>query len=258
VAGDDLIDAYVKEVSARLGRWPGPDRDDVVDELRDHLITSVEVLVEAGESDDAARRRVLERFGAPELIAAGLQAVRRRRLTDPPRLRHVASLCCLLWPAMALGWWLSLILERAGGWGGPPQVAYVVGTAALVLAASLTVALIVAVAREHGGLGWWGRAGTACGASAVGTSLFAWMIPLWGSLLALATLSVAIGLWRQHLGPRTPVAAVGLAWAAAAIVWCAAQGAATPIGDLLAVSVGAGVAALGMLALRRRLVAPAV
>jgi hypothetical protein len=258
VAGDDVIDAYVAEVSARLERWPDAVRNDVVDELRDHLITSVEVLVEAGESDGVARRRVVERFGAPDLVAAGLLAARRRRLADPPRLRHVASLCCVLWPAMALGWWLSLILERAGGWGGPPQIAYLTGAAALGLAASLTVALVVSVARAHGGLGWWGRAGSACGALAAGSSVFAWMVPVWGGLLALATLSVAIGMWRRNVGPRAPMAAFAAAWVAAAVVWCAAQDAATPFDDLLSVTVGACIAALGASGMRRRMIAAAV
>jgi hypothetical protein len=258
VAGDDLIDAYISELAARLGRWPDADRADVVDELRDHLITSVDTLVDAGESDHAAQQRVLERFGASKLIAAHLRAVRRRRLSDPPRLRHAAALCCALWPAMALGWWLSLIFERTGGWAGPPQTAYLIGTAALILAASLTVMLSVAMARAHGGLGWWGRAGAVFGVAAAGTTLFAWMVPLWGGLLTLAMLSVAIGLRRRDAGPHTPVAAFAAAWVAAALVWCAAQYVATPFDDLLAVSVGACGAALGSLTLRRWLVAAAV
>ncbi len=259
MAGDDLIDAYVRDVAARLGRWPAADREDVVDELRDHLVTSVEVLIERGESGNAAWQRVSERFGPAELIAAGLLAVRRRRLTDPPRLRHAATLCCALWPALALGWWLSLILEREGAdWDGPPQAAYLVGAAALVLAASLTVTLSVTVARAHGGLGWWGRTGTVCGVAAVGASVFGWMVPVWGGLLALSTLAVAVGLWRRDVGPRTPMAAFAVAWAVAAFVWCAAQGAAAPLDDLLAVSVGAGVATPAAFALRRRLVPAAV
>ena len=259
MAGDDLIEAYLADVAVRLASCA--DVDDVVAELRDHLLSSVEARTqEDREPADDARRRVLERFGAPETIAAGLLGARRS-----PLLGRAAGLCCALWPTLAVAWWASLLLEgTSASWGGPPQAAYLTGAVALLGAAALTVAVTVALAREHGGLGWWGRAGTACGAAAVLASAVGWLVPVWASLLALATAAVAAGLARRGAGPRRPLAALTAAWTAAALAWLlvrasgpgpAAIADPAPSAELVAVTVGACSAALAAYALRRRLVA---
>jgi hypothetical protein len=64
---------YVDEVARQLG--VGPDRTDILDEVRDHLLEGAAAHWEKGLSEEAAAAEAKRDFGEPGLVAAGLRPV---------------------------------------------------------------------------------------------------------------------------------------------------------------------------------------
>src|SRR5690606_34247824 len=73
MAADGLIDQYVRALRSRLGARR--DRDDLVDEVLDHLLSTTERLEALGIDPHTAARRALARFGEPKLVASLLSDV---------------------------------------------------------------------------------------------------------------------------------------------------------------------------------------
>jgi hypothetical protein len=89
----------------------------------------------------------------------------------------------------------------------------------LLPAALLTVVMIVALIRRHGGLGVVGHLATAVAALGAMASSVSWFVAGWASLVGLGALIVAGALLRRGLTPRLPTLFLGLSWPAAALVW---------------------------------------
>ena len=74
------VDDYLRRLERELGRLGLHDAS-IVDEARDHLVDAVDAGMKRGLAEDDAEREALERFGAPELIAAHA-ASERNRMTN--------------------------------------------------------------------------------------------------------------------------------------------------------------------------------
>jgi uncharacterized protein involved in exopolysaccharide biosynthesis len=73
------VDAYVSRLQREL-RQRGLDDQDIVDEAREHLVDAVAAGQQRGLSVGDAEREALERFGAPEIVAAHAVAERDHML----------------------------------------------------------------------------------------------------------------------------------------------------------------------------------
>ena len=67
MAGGSLIDAYLSELRYSAAKLR--DIDDVLLEIEDHLVTSVDAAMARGVSRDEAESHALARFGSPQLVA---------------------------------------------------------------------------------------------------------------------------------------------------------------------------------------------
>ncbi len=70
-----FVDRYLRQLESGLALYPGR-REDVIDEVRDHLLESVERGQARGLAPDDAAQRAVEAFGDPEVVARRLMAHR--------------------------------------------------------------------------------------------------------------------------------------------------------------------------------------
>jgi hypothetical protein len=266
MAGDDLIDAYVRELAWRL-RWR-VDGAAVADELHDHLRTACEQGESAGQQAGDAQRQAIDRFGSLDIVAAALLTAPGVRLSVPTRFTRVGGAAALIaavaWPVVVGAWSASVLVERRGdGFDGAPQTLYVAGAVALWVAAAATVVAVDAVCRRQGTRRWYRRAAVTCAvAGAVATS-FSWFALAWAGLLAAAGLVVLMSSQQSMVVPRWTLVSFAVAWPAALVVWCAMrwqrvgwrdEWGGYPLAHTGAVAVGAVLVAIALSGLGRCLV----
>jgi len=68
--GDEIVRAYFVRLERALAPVPKGRRDQLVEELRDHVDAARSALAEQSQHSEAALREILERLGEPEVIAA--------------------------------------------------------------------------------------------------------------------------------------------------------------------------------------------
>jgi RND family efflux transporter MFP subunit len=98
------FELYLKLLTRCLQLTPGQ-RDQIADELRDHLQERLEELVRAGLARDQAVVQALDEFGDASVLAAHFTTIarlRRRRLVVRLSLGSVAALTVVLFGALAL------------------------------------------------------------------------------------------------------------------------------------------------------------
>lgn len=266
MAGDDLIDTYVRELSWRL-RWR-VDGAAVVDELHDHLRSAFEQGESAGRSAADAQRQAIERLGSVDIVAAALLTSPGVRLAVPTRFTRAGGRAALVaavaWPVVVGAWSASVLFERRNsGFDGAPQLLYVAGAVALWVAAAATGVAVAAVCRRQGTRRLYRRAAVTCAvAGAVATS-FSWFALAWAGLLAAAGMVVLMSSHQSMAVPRWTLVAFAAAWPAAFVVWCAMrwqrvgwrdEWGGYPLAHTGAVAVGAVLAAIALSGLGRRLV----
>ncbi|BDV30582.1 permease prefix domain 1-containing protein [Microbacterium terricola] len=202
MAADGLIDRYLDAFgrSVRSRR----DRDDLVDEVADHLHSAAERLESLGIDSATAQRRALARFGEPRLVASLITAVPSKGNFMPlffsRHLGAVAAVAGVLWIAAAVAAFFGMT-EGLGGW---TQERYLVSSVVIALAVLATVAALIGVnLRATGQFDGSTVAIASIGAAAVVASLvLSWVVAIWIPLLAVAVTWTMVRAWRTHAGSR--------------------------------------------------------
>jgi hypothetical protein len=228
VADHYLIEEYLEALWAQV-RWR-VDAREVVDELRDHLVTTGEWAISTGLSKAEAASLAIERAGPVELIASQLLHERGARMAMPTAFTRLGGLASIVagaaWPFLAASWFASLLLERrAGAYEGAPRVAWLAGALALVTAMVATAVASLAVCRRVGMRRNW-AVGTAVTTSAglLAACAMPWLIHLWGGLLGLTLVAVSALAWRGGFAARVWLALTAAAVPAAALTWLVLDG----------------------------------
>jgi hypothetical protein len=263
----DLVDTYLAALAERM-RWRS-DLEDVLAEAEDHLYTTVERLTVGGSTVEAAQVAALHRFGRPDVIATAYARTSQGGLAMPTRFTHsggtLAIASAVLWSVVLVAWWLA---GAAGMTPSDPELTaayliYGVGAAALLGAGVTSVLSMLAVDQRLGGLGVLGKAGLAVMSLSVVLSLAAWVFLAWGIALAAGTAFFAAAMRGHGQAPRTATLAFGAGPTIGVITWMivrAAQGlpltytglwGADWAGNLLAITVGLALLAVGLLGIGR-------
>jgi hypothetical protein len=226
MAGYELIDAHVASL-ARGMAWR-PDDDDILAELTDHLYSAVEGLEADGMDAEAAQHKVLARFGHPGQVVTAFGTSGADGLAVPTRFTVGAGVLAMVAAAsLVITWtaWISaeLLDRRLGGWEGMPQVAFLIGTLALMGGLGCTAGLVIGLHRRHGGFGLVGYGAMALAALAAVSSILSWFVFGWGGLLAAAMLAIGLAVLRRGLAPRWAAIAVASAWPLAGVVYGTAR-----------------------------------
>jgi hypothetical protein len=156
-----------------------------------------------------------------------------------------------------------LVERRVGRFDGTSQGLYVAGAGALWVAAATSVVAVAALCRREGARGWCRRAAVACAAAAALATSFSWFVIAWAGLIAAAGVVVVLSSPRSTEFPRWALVAFAGGWPAAAVTWCALRWSRVgwrdewggyPLAHIGAVAVGAGLVAVALVGLGRRLV----
>ncbi len=205
-----LIDDYLVDIERRI-RWR-PDHAAAADELRDHLYSAVDDLLDEEEPTDAdrwqAQQQVIARFGDPGTVATTFATTGSRGLAVPTTFTTSAG---RLGVGSAGGWLAACglfaasdLVDRAtGDWDGAPQILFAIGTSVLLLTAALTTVVVAGLIRRHGGLGVVGWAAVVLAGLGAVASLLSWFVFGWVTLLGLGALTLSLAMARRSLAPRT-------------------------------------------------------
>ncbi|GAA2014936.1 permease prefix domain 1-containing protein [Microbacterium ulmi] len=202
MAADGLIDQYVESFRRRVRSRR--DRDDLADEVRDHLLTARERFEALGVEPHVAERRALARLGDPTLVASLLTEVPSKgSLMSLFLSRHLPAMSV----AAAAAWIAAIVVAVYGQTGMVvpwTQEAYLVSSAVIGLACLLTTAVLVGLnVRATGELDTTTVVIAAVGALAtVAAALLSWFIAIWLPLLAIAVVWTLVRAWATHAGSR--------------------------------------------------------
>jgi len=125
----DRIARYLGDLTRAL-RARGAYAGDLVDEVRDHLLDSVEAAKRRGLSSDAAEDDALARIGAPDAVAQHAAA-------NGPRFRRamLLTLClCTLCSVAYLSLSLLILRPPRAGHAWPAEAVFVLAVTALTFA----------------------------------------------------------------------------------------------------------------------------
>lgn len=227
MAGDHLIDDYLATVRSRL-RWRH-DLDDIEAELRDHLCSATERLIDAGIDDEEAHHRVLDRFGDSGDVAVAFASAGSRGVALPTKFSRAGGAAALFaaagWLVAASAFGLAWIFEhRTGDWGGRSQVAWGLGSISLLASMVATAFLVRALDRRHGGLGVLGRLGIALAALASVASIISWFFVLWGLLLGTGAVLITLAILGRDLAPLVPTVTFGATAVVSALTFAVLRG----------------------------------
>ncbi len=219
--GRELVARYLQAIRARVA-WRD-DRDEVMDELADHLHSAVDREVHAGVEPELAQRRVLEAFGEPDVVAGALARSGTGVRPAPSRMTQLAGAAGIVAGLGWMSWGVLLVVSGAAllvdkmrfdtlaawmTWGGFTLVALLFAPLSCVAALGMfaragrrrrdvrmLAAAAMAVALPVLGLiGWYGD-------GVVGT-VTAWLVMIAPTVLA------ALGVW----GLRRRGSAMGADW----------------------------------------------
>lgn len=165
-----------------------------------------------------------------------------------------------LWLTVVATWWIAGFLEPVGGVDpGPSAVVYGIGYSSLIAAEIMMVMVARALVRLHGGLGARGVLAPALISLAVPTSVVAVFYVGWGSLVAVGCVLIASAMLQRGQAPLLSTLAVGGGLLLGAITWAVLRAidgtlfeysglwGTSWLANLIGVSVGATVLALGLL-----------
>ncbi len=107
----ELIERYLQAIRARVA-WRN-DRDEVLDELADHLHSAVDREVNAGVANELAQRRVLEAFGDPDVVAGALARVGSAARAAPSRMTQLAGAAGIVAGLGWMSWGVLLVVSSA-------------------------------------------------------------------------------------------------------------------------------------------------
>lgn len=214
-----MIDSYLAELRRTLARHR--DVDDLVDEVADHLLSSVDDWRQRGHDADAAERRTLETFGEPSLVARIYASERHGGFAMPTRFTHAAGTLLIVagtaWISSFVLLILSSIAERTRPWEGLPMLLYQFGAAALLLGALAMAAGLSGVYVRHRRGGPLPILALALLALGMLATSVAWAVWLWVPLVGVGAALLAIWLRRREMAPRGAVLWLGVGGAAAVV-----------------------------------------
>jgi hypothetical protein len=265
VAGDAVIETYLGELDVRL-RWR-VDRRDVIDELRDHLLSACAASDAAGQRRGEIERAVIDRIGPVDVVADAMLNEPRARLAIPTRVTRSGGLAAIVagaaWPLAAAAWSASVLVERrAGRFDGAPQWLYASGAGALWMAAIMTALAVGAICRRHGARRWNRRVAVGCAGAAAATTALPWLVIAWAALLAAAGVIALCSSPRSTRVSRGGIVAIGIAWPVAGLSWAVLrllrlgwhdEWGSYPLAIAGAVTIGAALTAIGCVAVGYRL-----
>ena len=189
MAEPGLIDAYLAELRDSLRRLP--DADDIVDEVRDHLLEATSRLGE---------REALARFGSASLVARVFVKEAKKGAAVSTTLTRRAGLAALATPMLlALGAWGNQSINAGAAHGG---------AVGLLLAALVTFVIgLWGLRVRHGGLGRMGRiAFWLTVASPFIAAPFAWGAgAAWLAVMSIVLVLVSVGMLRAQVLPVVPI-----------------------------------------------------
>lgn len=241
-----LIEQYLAGLRRSLGERT--DADDVVDELRDHLLATSERHRRSGASPDDADRAAVRELGDADLVAASFRSGDRGGAAVPTTFTRLAGLAGLAAAGSgvlaAVAFAIGDRVEDADGYWSPESQAWgTIGAIATLLTALGLLVLLVGLVRRHGGLGAAGTAAVVLGSTGALASVIAWAVPAWGTLVAASWVVLAVALRGRALAHRRAV--IGLAAALAVIPVAAVASDGGPAALLLAADAVAVVVAAG-------------
>lgn len=214
-----MIARYLAELRRTLARHR--DVDDLVDEVADHLLSSVHSGLARGLDGDTAERQTLEAFGDPILVARVYASERHGGFAMPTRFTHAAGTLLI---AAGTAWIVSFVLmigssiaERTRPWEGLPMVLYQLGAAALLLGAVAMAAGILGVYVRHRRSGALALVALALLGLGIVATAIAWAFSLWAPLVGGGAVLLAVWMRRHDMAPRGPVLWLGAGGAAAAL-----------------------------------------
>ena len=188
MAEPDLIDGYRAVLRRRLPRTSN--MDDLLDEVEDHLRSTVEHLTRSGVDVPTAQRMTLERFGEPLVVARAYATTPTGGLRMPTRFTRAAGFVAI---AAALGW-LAVgafaVFGPTSLLGEFSELQYAVWAAMILFTAMATIIAVLGLLRRAGAA----RSGSAWVAVPVLVACvfllaaFAWFWPAGGALLTLGCL----------------------------------------------------------------------
>lgn len=236
-----LIGAFLAELRYSAARLS--DIDDVVAEVEDHLLASLEAGIAHGRSPAEAEAEALARFGSAPLVARVYIEEAQRGGAVSTQLTRRAGLAAMLAPPLTVVGAVGNAAIDRGALHGAALTLLVAAFAAFALA-------LWGVRKRHGGLGGWGRAaGWLFVASPVIALPFGWGAGAAFAFVQLAVVALlGIGMLRARILPVPAVGLFTLAPTATMVVAAALTAAgidAAPYAPIGAAAFAAGLAWIG-------------
>ena len=213
-----LIDSYLETLRKTVA-WR-PDSDDVVAELTDHLLVSVEREIAVGVDPIDAQRASLDRFGESRLVSRAFASTYLGGVAVPTQLTKRSGLIGMIGAGAMLAFFFLLLVQNVpllerDGLATQDIVPLGVWRVVYAVAFGGAAVLIYGIKQRHGGVlgkqAWVGF-GLAM-AGAVFAVLDAWILVSPVALFTgLGALIIGLSMLREDLSPRfaTTLFTVGL------------------------------------------------
>jgi hypothetical protein len=199
VAEPGLIAAYLTELRYSTSKLA--DLDDIVAEVEDHLLMSVEANVARGQTTADAEAEALARFGSAELVARVFVEEHKRGGAVSTTLTRRAGIAAMLAPPMMF---VGGITANAGHSEQPLSG---IGVTLCTAATAAFVYGLIGLRVRHGGLGTLGRVAFWLGVVAVPVALpFSRLgVTVLMVDVGLVFVLLGVGMLRAKILPRLPV-----------------------------------------------------
>lgn len=181
--------------------------DDLVGEMEDHLYSTVEGMLATGTDPDTAQRATLDRFGEPKFLAALYASTHSGGMAVPTtttiRAGTLALTSAAFWLISTGVVSLGLLADRSGNGDDPWLAVYLLLAMGVGVAGVLSVFVLVALGKRHGGFGTPGMIGLVLATVGVVVSIgITWASPLWMGVLGLGYLTFGTSMYRRDIAPR--------------------------------------------------------
>jgi hypothetical protein len=217
MAEPGLIAAYLTELRYSTSKLA--DLDDLVAEVEDHLLMTVDANVARGMTEAAAEAEALARFGSAALVARLFIEEDKRGGAVSTTLTRRAGIAAMLAPPMML---VGGITANAGHSEQPLSG---IGVTLCTAATAAFVYGLIGLRARHGGLGMLGRIAFWLGVVAIPVALpFAYFgIVVLAVEVGLIFVLLGVGMLRAQILPRLPVALFAFTQPAWVLVWFALE-----------------------------------
>jgi hypothetical protein len=219
-----LVDRYLEALRECLA-WR-VDQDDLVSEIKDHLLASIERLEAEGMGPSEAARASLSRIGAPNAVARAFVETPEGGLAVPTKFTRtggtLAVFSAAMWLLLAAAWWIAGLTSQSNDHslgGTVASISYGFGALALLLANPLTILTLIALSQRHGGLGLPGTAGLFIASIGAVGSLAAWVMIGWGAFGIVGLVLFGFAMSNRDIAPRIPTLAFSVSFACGGLVW---------------------------------------